>query len=93
MNVQTARVEDYRLNPDFVCQMMGFPDGWLDGTRIEISERDEVELLEYPDAPAVIRKEDRPSDTTDQLKAFGNAVIPQIPEIIGRAIMQIEAES
>jgi hypothetical protein len=26
----------------------------------------------------------------DRLRALGNAVVPQIPEIIGRAIMQAE---
>jgi hypothetical protein len=26
----------------------------------------------------------------DRLKALGNAVVPQIPEIIGRAIMELE---
>lgn len=31
-------------------------------------------------------------DRTHRLKALGNAVVPQIPEIIGRAIMEIENE-
>ncbi len=29
----------------------------------------------------------------DRLKALGNAVVPQIPELIGRAIMEVENES
>lgn len=31
------------------------------------------------------------SDIMDRLRALGNAVVPQIPEIIGRAILQVEA--
>jgi hypothetical protein len=27
----------------------------------------------------------------DRIKGLGNAVVPQIPELIGRAIMQAEA--
>jgi DNA (cytosine-5)-methyltransferase 1 len=30
-------------------------------------------------------------DRSHRVKALGNAVVPQIPEIIGRAIMQIES--
>lgn len=32
-------------------------------------------------------------DRVNRLKALGNAVVPQIPEIIGRAIMEIENEN
>jgi DNA (cytosine-5)-methyltransferase 1 len=28
----------------------------------------------------------------DRLKGLGNAVVPQIPELIGRAIMSVERE-
>jgi len=31
-------------------------------------------------------------DRTHRLKGLGNAVVPQIPELIGRAIMEIEAK-
>ena len=33
------------------------------------------------------------SDNVARLKALGNAVVPQIPELIGRAIMEIENET
>jgi hypothetical protein len=34
--------------------------------------------------------DDGVSRRVDRLKCLGNAVVPQIPEIIGKAIMQIE---
>ena len=33
------------------------------------------------------------SEQMGQLKAYGNAVVPQIPEIIGRAIMELESDN
>lgn len=36
------------------------------------------------------RNNDEISREMDRLKALGNAVVPQIPEIIGRAIMEVE---
>ena len=41
--------------------------------------------------PAVGRVAHGVSGRVDRLKSLGNAVVPQIPEIIGRAIMEIEA--
>jgi DNA (cytosine-5)-methyltransferase 1 len=40
--------------------------------------------------PYVCRRHDGLSSPMDRLKALGNAVVPQIPEIIGRAIMKYE---
>ena len=40
--------------------------------------------------PEDIRMDDGVSNRLDRAKALGNAVVPQIPEIIGRAIMEIE---
>ena len=42
--------------------------------------------------PAVCRVHDGLPIPVDRLKALGNAVVPQIPEIIGRAIMEVERE-
>lgn len=41
--------------------------------------------------PDVGRVADGVPDAVEQLKGFGNAVVPQIPELIGRAILQAEA--
>lgn len=40
--------------------------------------------------PSVGRVADGVPDRVDRLRALGNAVVPQIPEIIGRAIMEVE---
>jgi len=37
--------------------------------------------------------DDGPADEVDRIKALGNAVIPQIPEIIGRVIISYENET
>ncbi len=39
-------------------------------------------------SPRICRTDDGIPDRTHRLKALGNAVVPQIPELIGRAIME-----
>jgi DNA (cytosine-5)-methyltransferase 1 len=41
-------------------------------------------------ATRLCRVDARVSNRVDRLKSLGNAVVPQIPEILGRAIMEIE---
>lgn len=41
--------------------------------------------------PIIRRGDNRPADWVDRIAACGNAVIPQIPEMIGNAILQSEA--
>ena len=43
-----------------------------------------------PTESPVCHRDDGVSDRVARLKALGNAVVPQIPELIGRAIMEIE---
>lgn len=43
--------------------------------------------------PSVGRVANGIPNRVDRLKGLGNAVVPQIPEIIGRAIMQLEKDS
>ena len=45
----------------------------------------------WPDEPDIPRVAKVIKDSTNRLKALGNAVVPQIPEMIGRAILQAEA--
>lgn len=44
------------------------------------------------DQSEICRVDDRPPDWMDRNESLGNTVTPQIPEIIGRAIMQAERE-
>lgn len=48
-------------------------------------------IPELPESP-ICRVDDGIPNWVDRLRGLGNAVVPQIPEIIGRAIMQAEAE-
>lgn len=52
------------------------------------SPRD-FEPIGIPTEPPVRHRDDGLSDNVARLKALGNAVVPQIPEMIGRAIMEI----
>ncbi|MBT7443247.1 MAG: DNA cytosine methyltransferase [Methylococcales bacterium] len=46
--------------------------------------------LELPAQPPVCHRDDGLPNRVARLKALGNAVVPQIPELIGRAILAIE---
>jgi len=46
--------------------------------------------IELPTQSAVRHRDDGLPDNVARLKALGNAVVPQIPELIGRAIMEVE---
>lgn len=54
--------------------------------------RAKTEVLKTPTASPVIHKDDKHPDTAKQLKALGNAILPQIVEEIGRAIMKVECK-
>lgn len=45
----------------------------------------------WPDEPDIPRVAKGVKDRANRLKALGNAVVPQIPEMIGRAILEAEA--
>lgn len=46
-----------------------------------------------PTQPSVCHRDDGLSDRLARLKVLGNSVVPQIPELIGRMIMEIENEA
>lgn len=53
------------------------------------SRRDVEERGAWPTEPAVCRMAHGVPNRSHRIRALGNAVVPQIPEIIGRAIMEI----
>jgi hypothetical protein len=45
----------------------------------------------WPGEPELVRVADGAPNRVDRLRCLGNAVVPQIPELIGRAILEAEA--
>lgn len=61
------------------------------------SQKDLLSIIDSPfecgeswPKPLICRMDDRVPDRVDRIGALGNAVVPQIPEIIGRAIMETQ---
>jgi len=52
--------------------------------------RERFSPVGIPTQPPVCHRDDGVSNRVARLKALGNAVVPQIPEMIGRAIMKLE---
>jgi len=86
----TVHEDGYRLNPAFVCQMMGFPARWTDFSV------DDPGLLntewEYPTEPPVIPIKPLPKNYQAQLKAMGNAIVPTVAYQIFLAIEEVEKQ-
>jgi site-specific DNA-cytosine methylase len=81
-----------KLNPDWVEQLMGFPLCWTDLEQNEVGTENRFPETWADDSweEGIPRVTQRKIGRVDRLKQLGNAVVPQIPEFIGRAIMQIE---
>ena len=80
-----------QLNPDWVDTMMGFPAGWSE------PDCDNPQEIPFPAPMGCEQYEWEPPlvatncpNRANRLKADGNAVVPQIPEIFGRLIMAVE---
>lgn len=81
-----------QLNPDWVGQLMGYPEGWTD--------LDVDEPREWQGWPALLGEEQYPyefprtttgcKDRAKRLKALGNAVVPAQAYPFFRAIAEIE---
>jgi DNA (cytosine-5)-methyltransferase 1 len=52
-----------------------------------VVHRPDAERLLWPPEPALVRVADGFPDRVDRIHGLGNSVIPQIPELIGRAIL------
>jgi DNA (cytosine-5)-methyltransferase 1 len=55
-------------------------------------ERDGQQSV-WPSEPALLGVDDECADRVDRVKALGNALVPKIPELIGRAILEAERAS
>jgi site-specific DNA-cytosine methylase len=82
------------LNPDWVERLMGFPVGWTD-----LSEGRNVESIDYRKEwvdgsweDGIPRTAFMIPNRAKRLKQLGNAVVPQVVEMIGRAIQQAEEQ-
>ena len=68
--------------------LQGFKEfSWCEGIRSVEDLRGRQDIPE----PLICRGDDGIPNRSHRIKALGNAVVPQIPEIIGRAIMELEA--
>ena len=92
--VYAGSAQSGSLNPDWVERLMGFPVGWTD-----ISEGRNVESIDYRKEWVDGSWEDDTPRTAfmmpnrgKRLKQLGNAVVPQVVEMIGRAIQQAEEQ-
>lgn len=74
------------LSPEWTEALMGFPVGWTD---LECDNPIDYGLGN-PDDSGEPRVTVKSKGRAKRIKIMGNAVVPQIPEIIGRAIMEIE---
>jgi site-specific DNA-cytosine methylase len=87
-----SKVNGGQLNPDWVEQLMNFPEGWTD--------LDVDEPKPWAGWPALLGQEQYPyehprtttgcKDRAKRLKALGNAVVPAQAYPFFRAIMEIE---
>lgn len=83
-----------QLSPDWVEPLMGFPVGWTDLSVEAVGGGDmRARWLDGTWEEGIPRVATGVKDKVNRLKGLGNAVVPQIPEIIGRAIMEIENET
>lgn len=90
---QTAQTEGHgQLNPAWVEQLMGYPDGWTDpdcdepGPWMGWPARPGEQQYPYEHPRTVVGMPNR----AKRLKALGNAVVPQQAEPIFRAVEMID---
>ena len=83
-----------KLNPQFVAEMMGFPNKWTEKPFEEDAENsfDAVDFNDFPTSYPIVQEEFQPNGMThskwrrESIKAYGNAVVPQVVLEIFKAI-------
>jgi len=77
-----------QLNPDWVEPLMGYPAGWTDVETDASLDSDFPESwLDGTWEEGVPRTTEKIKNRVKRLKCLGNAVVPQIPELLWRLIM------
>jgi len=87
-----------KLNPQFVAEMMGFPNKWTEKPFEEDAENsyDAVDFSDFPTSYPIVQEEFQPNDIThsrwrrESIKGYGNAVVPQVVLEIFKAIDKYE---
>ena len=87
-----------KLNPQFVAEMMGFPNKWTEKPFKEDAENsfDAVDFNDFPTSYPIVQEEFQPNDIThsrwrrESIKGYGNAVVPQVVLEIFKAIDKYE---
>ena len=87
-----------KLNPQFVAEMMGFPNKWTEKPFEDDSENsfDAVDFNDFPTSYPILQEEFQPNGVThsrwrrESIKGYGNAVVPQVVLEIFKAIDKYE---
>ena len=83
-----------KLNPQFVAEMMGFPNKWTEKPFEEDAENsfDAVDFNKFPTSYPIVQEEFQPNIIShsrwrrESIKGYGNAVVPQVVLEIFKAI-------
>ena len=80
------------LNPDWVELLMGFPVGFTDMEKPSIDKL-ATQNWQGDWEAGVPRVATGVKNRVGRLKCLGNAVVPQVVEMIGRAIVEVESNN
>jgi len=88
---QCVSEESGRLNPDWVEPLMGYPVGWTDLEKDNVTH-EITEFVGNPDDSGEPRVTTRSDLRAKRLKQLGNSIVPQVASEIFKAIRSIEDE-
>jgi hypothetical protein len=79
-----------QLNPNWVCALMGYPQGWtdIDVDAVDTESRFPSAWLDGTWEEGIPRVVSGAKNRVSRLKCLGNAVVPQIPALIWRMIKE-----
>ena len=88
-----------KLNPQFVAEMMGFPNKWTEKPFQDDSENsfNAIDFDDFPTSYPIVQEEFQPKDIThskwrrESIKGYGNAVVPTVVLEIFKAIEKYES--